>query len=640
EANRFLAVVGASGSGKSSLVRAGLVPALQRGELLGSERWPIVTLRPGQEPLEQLAIALSACREVSTVDSPDAFRRELEADPHNLHRRLATALHESPPDRRVCLVVDQFEEAFALCENLETRSKFIDALVHAAGVARGRTVVVLTLRADFYSKCSGHPQLTTLLSDHQVYVEPMSDSELRDAIERPAQLVGCELEPGLTELLIRDFRQQSGGLPLLQHALERLWGKRTGRRLTLTAYKRDLGGLQGALKEHADGLFAQFSEDEKKACRHIFQRLVKLGEGAEDTRRQAAPPSLIPVGAPSETFEKVLESLTRERLLTAESDLPGQVSTVEIAHEELIRSWPKLGGWIEEDRDSLRVRERLSLDAEEWQRNSRDSSFLLRDTRLEVIEEWKAKSGPELNPLEEDFLKASQMARDVERRRRQEEEERREAALQVRVRLAEQLAKEERLSAKIQRRLAVTTMFLLAIVAGTLAFLAWQQQRDVTQKLAESYWYRANTAKENQQLAEASHFYSLAAQNLRQPDDIEMASMSLGLTQGKSFLISQFAHEGSVKGVLWIQGEARVLTYSDDGTARLWKAGDGSPVAVLKHEATVLGAVYGRDKARLLTYSEDGTARLWKAGDGSPVAVLKHEGRVGGAASERNPGRQ
>ncbi|HME09635.1 MAG TPA: ATP-binding protein, partial [Bryobacteraceae bacterium] len=246
--NRFLAIVGASGSGKSSVARAGLVAALKHDAIPGSARWPVAIFRPGLDPLESLAVALS--RAANVAQSTPALAElisEFQKNEKTLHLIARQSLPENAPDMRLVVVVDQFEEVFTLCRKEELREALIRNLLYAAKIAQGQTLVILTMRADFYAKCAANAELAAAFSDHHVLVGPMTDDELRRAIEMPAQLVGCELEAGLVDLLVQDVRRQPGALPLLQHALLELWNKREGRRLTVKAYQ-EIGKLEGALQ--------------------------------------------------------------------------------------------------------------------------------------------------------------------------------------------------------------------------------------------------------------------------------------------------------------------------------------------------------------------------------------------------------
>ncbi len=290
--SRLVAVVGASGAGKSSLVLAGLVPELEKGRLGGSERWPILVFRPGSDPLESMEVGLGSHPDFrSTYGDVENVARQLEGGRQKrLHLAVRLAMQNRPDADRAVIVVDQFEELFTHCQSDTQRMELIDNLLSAAGAVGGRALVVLTLRADFYGHCALHSAFADVLSQSHVLVGPIaSNEELREIIEQPAWLVGLECEPGLVEMLIQDMRRQPNALPLLEHALRMLWERREGRRLTVSAY-RAIGELEGALRQHADSLFQSLSAEEKAACRRVFERLVKPGEGVHDTRRRASLP--------------------------------------------------------------------------------------------------------------------------------------------------------------------------------------------------------------------------------------------------------------------------------------------------------------------------------------------------------------
>ena len=353
----FLAIVGASGSGKSSLVRAGVVPALQR-------RDPLVRpalFTPGDRPLAQLEAAGNSG----------------------------------------LLVVDQFEEVFTLCRDEGERRAFIDALLDAT--ERGIRVVV-ALRADLYGQCAGYPRLATRLVEHQVLVGPMSEEELRRAIERPAERAGIVLEPGLVEGVLRDVVGQPGALPLLSHCLLETWMRRSGRMLTLIGYLQ-AGGVQGAVAHTAETVYRErFTPDQQVLARNIFLRLTELGEGTEETRRRVAVSELPPRAELVDDVHEVLGTLVDARLVTIGD------GTVEVAHEALIRHWPTLRGWLDEDRAGRLVHRRLTEAAQEWDAAGRDAAMLFRGTRLGVAADWAVAHDVEVNELEREFLRASRTA--------------------------------------------------------------------------------------------------------------------------------------------------------------------------------------------------------------------------------------
>jgi hypothetical protein len=428
DGNRFLAVVGASGSGKSSLVRAGLLASLARGEIGGSGRWPQSLCRPGPDPLESLAVALAANPALFPgTASCVGLASDLEKDPRALHLVTRVALHGAPDDARAVVVVDQFEELFTTCADDGRRRHFIDSLLYAATVVGGRTVVVVAMRADFYGKCAAYPDLAAAVSDHNVLVGPPEEADLRRAIERPAWLAGCELEPGLCAALLRDAQNQAGALPLLQHTLAELWVRRAGRRLTFGAYEA-LGRLPGALERRANEVLDQFDAREHEICRRIFLRLTQPGEGTEDTKRRVAVGELLPAEGDPVAVERVLHALADARLVTVEGGLETASDTyVEVAHEALIRGWSRLLRWIDADREALRIHRRLSGDAAEWDARGREDSYLYRGGRLAVVEEWSAGNAGALNSLERAFLEASR-AEEARAKERERFEERLRAA--------------------------------------------------------------------------------------------------------------------------------------------------------------------------------------------------------------------
>jgi tetratricopeptide (TPR) repeat protein len=439
--NRFLAIVGASGSGKSSLARAGLVSALNHDGILGSSRWPIVICRPGSDPLESLAVALSKAINIGQGASALAdLIAEFQKNEKALHLTARQALPDDEPDRRLVVLVDQFEEVFTLCGEEELREALVRNLLHAAKVAQGQTLVILTMRADFYAKCAANAQLAAALSDHHVLVGPMSDDELRRAVERPTQLVGCELDAGLVDLLVQGVRQQPGALPLLQHALLELWEKREGRRLTVKAYQ-EIGKLEGALQRRADATLRAFSPEEQELCRRTFLRLTQPGEGTEDTKRRASMQELLSLSGTSLAEEAVIQKLANASLLTTEGDLTHHDVFVEVAHEALIRNWPQLRKWIDADRAGLRTRTRLTENAREWKNAGRDPAYLYQGARLAVAEEWAGSHPGELSVEEAEFLRDS---REAQRQRQANELEMAQRLGQAEAERAEEAEKHAR----------------------------------------------------------------------------------------------------------------------------------------------------------------------------------------------------
>jgi hypothetical protein len=512
---RFLGVLGPSGSGKSSVVLAGLVPKLKARAIEGSDRWPVAILRPGDDPLKSLSekivpLLRKEIRPDSSL-SESAEQKELLASlradgveaPTELDRYVDPKFSDEPDDRRLVIVVDQFEEVFtyrpqdgqALARFEQARAAFIANLLHAAARSRGRVAVILTMRSDFLSACATFPRLSAVLSAHQELVGPMTATELREAIERPAVLIGCEVKPELTERLLADVEGQPGNLPLLQFALTEVWKQRDVRRLTLRAYD-ELGGVEGALEHRANHIYQGFNPEEQELCRQVFLRLVQPGEGTEDTKRRVSYRELLPDDpVRAEAVRQVVQFLADRdaRLLTTDRDarlLTTETNktdgAVAVAHEALIRGWKQLRQWVDADRTGIRTRQRLTEDAKEWANAPAEAkeSYLYRDVRLVVARDWAKSRRNELNPTETAFLAKSEEAEqqrkqdEVEHERRlREAAETAQAAERKRAKEAEIAAEQQRQAAETRRRLirklwiAATAAAVCAVVAGVLVLL-------------------------------------------------------------------------------------------------------------------------------------------------------------------------
>jgi class 3 adenylate cyclase len=336
--SNFLSVIiGASGSGKSSLVRAGLIPALKNGQALiqgsmplqGSSDWQIHIITPTAHPLE--ALATEMMRDSNSVTTTAAWMDDLTQDP----RSLAHLLEKQAPRRHTLLVVDQFEELFTLCRDEFEREAFIDNLLTALAQDGDRFTLVLTLRADFYAHLAQYPELRDAVARQQEYIGPMSMEELRRAIEEPARRGHWAFEPGLVDLILRDIGDEPGALPLLSHALLETWKRRAGHTLTLKGYA-DAGGVHGAIAHTAESVYQNLTPEEQRITRDIFLRLTELGEGTEDTRRRASFDELMSDMETAGEVRQVLNILADTRLITLNED------NAEVAHEALIREWPTL----------------------------------------------------------------------------------------------------------------------------------------------------------------------------------------------------------------------------------------------------------------------------------------------------------
>ncbi len=475
----FLSIVGASGSGKSSLVRAGIVATLQQNKPLvdgtatpeGSQNWPVYILEPGTHPLENLAVSLTQGAE--SVTATTTLMDDMLADARSLHlyaRKLVTT-HPGQPEN-LLLVVDQFEEVFTACKDENERQAFINNLITAVlKETAGPTILIMTLRADFYQHCAGFNNLRLMLEKHQAYIGPMTLDELRRAIEQPAAQDRWDFEPGLVDIMLRDIEDEPGSLPLLSHALLETWEKRQGRTLTLQGYQ-EAGGVRQAIAKTADRVYDDLTPEQQIIAREIFLRLTELGEGTQDTRRRAALDELVPDPDHRLEVEKVLETLANARLVTTERD------SAEVSHEALIREWPVLRGWLEEGREGLRIHRHLTEAAIEWGRMGKDPGELYRGARLGQAWEWWQGNNPVLNELERSFLEASQ---EEETRIETEREAARQRELQQAEALAQQAqdlaetqskrAEEQEQAATLMeiRNRVITGVSIVAILAAVVA---------------------------------------------------------------------------------------------------------------------------------------------------------------------------
>jgi WD40 repeat protein/serine/threonine protein kinase/energy-coupling factor transporter ATP-binding protein EcfA2 len=415
---RFLAIVGPSGSGKSSLVKAGLIPALWRGELPDSERWYILEMVPGTHPFDELEVALMRV----AADQTENIRQNLERDERGLSRIAGLILPNDGTE--LLLVIDQFEEVFTLVEDEAERLHFLRLLHHAAIAAKSRVRIIVTLRADFYDRPLLYPDLGELVRNHLETVLPLSAEELERAILGPAEHAGVSLEEGLAASIVGDVNYQPGALPMLQYTLTELFERRQGLLLTQAGYQ-EIGGAVGALAHRADELYHELGSEGRDLARQVFLRLVTLGEGTEDTRRRVRRSELLELADDEDLIEDIIDSYAAYRLLSLDSDPQSRSPIVELAHEAILREWERLRSWIDNHRDDMRQQRLLARSSEEWQAANQDASYLLRGARLEQLEAWAAETRLLLTQPERAYLDASLVERAqvaTQETRRQERE--------------------------------------------------------------------------------------------------------------------------------------------------------------------------------------------------------------------------
>ena len=586
---RFLAVVGASGSGKSSVVRAGLIPALRWQP--SSSGWPIFVITPTAHPLENLAAVLRG--EPPTGLPARKLVKELAQQPDRLDRALQDAAANAAVAHTL-LVIDQFEELFTLCRGEEEQGAFVQNLITACQ-DRGSAVILPILRADFYAHCARFEGFRQLLAQHQEYIGPMTADELRCAIEEPARQGHWELEPGLVDLLLHDVgadaghSPEPGALPLLSHALLVTWERRRGRTLTLSGYTAS-GGVRGAIAETAESVFYdQLDRDQRQIARHIFLRLTELGgdNTQADTRRRVSIDELLSCpkeqawpeeqacSSGQEAVHQVLSALADARLITTDQN------AVEVAHEALIREWPTLRGWLEEDREGLRLHRHLTEAAQEWEALGRDPGILYRGARLAQAVEWAATHPDILNEGERVFLDASQAlaereARDRESQRQRELEAARQLAEAERARAEEQTQANRRLR---RRAVLLGAALIIGLVLG-LAALIFGQRAVEAEKLATSRELAAAAVTNLDVDAERSALLALSA--LEQADTLE-ARNALRQALPELHLVRTLPpHEGGAPDVTFSPDGSRLASLGAFDDFAIWETATGLPLFQLQ----------------------------------------------------------
>jgi len=457
---RFLAVVGPSGSGKSSVVKAGLVPALRDGKLPGSDEWFIVEMVPGDNPLEELEDAISRVAVNPLTDLKQALQDKPLVDIVN------AALPSD--DSELVLVIDQFEEAFTQTEDESVRNQFLQGLYQACVDSMSRLRVVITLRADFYDRPLMIPNFSALIQQRTEVVVPLTVDELERAITAPARAHKVFFQQGLAAQIVSEVNEQPGVLPMLQYALTELFDRRDGQLMTTDAYQ-EIGGVLGALARRAEEIYVELDDEHQAATRQLFLRLVTLGEGTEDTRRRALQSEILSAAPNAQVMQEVIDEYGRYRLLTFDRDPATRTPTAEVAHEALIREWQRLRDWLDTSRSDVRLQRLLANAAGEWNDSNHDPSFLLRGGRLLQFDDWSKTTTIAMTDIEQEYLKAS-----IEERTRAE-------ALE-----AERLEKERQLERRNRNR-AYLIMGILAIgfvVSGFLGFSAVNASQDAINNAA------------------------------------------------------------------------------------------------------------------------------------------------------------
>jgi WD40 repeat protein/class 3 adenylate cyclase len=502
----FLGVVGPSGSGKSSAVRAGLMPALASGALPGSEGWRQTLIRPGEHPMAEL----------------------------ERHRS---------DDGRLVLVVDQFEELFTTCADEEERAAFVQAITPEVD---GR-IVVAAVRADFYGRCAEYPPLARLFGATHVLVGPMDAHELRRAIELPARRAGLRVEPSLVEALVGEVANEPGALPLLSTTLLELWQRREGRTLTMERY-RETGGVRAAVARLAEDAFARLSSQQQVVARAMLLRLAGTGVGDAAIRRRVSLAEL-DVDTDPDAAE-VLTVLADARMLTVSE------GSVEVSHEALLREWPRLRGWLEDDVQGRQLHHHLMEAAREWTESGHDPADLYRGARLASAMDWTAQHAVELNEQERSFLDQSREATQAE------------------------IERSRRTNRRLKGSLAGVAVFLAVALVGASFALQQRAHARAVATVAESARLAAQAVAET----DLGRSVQLALAGLSLNDSIDTRSALLQVLQRNPSAIGLIPTGGSLDDVA-VAPDGRTVVAEQGGSLDFFDTGSramvGSPVPVL-----------------------------------------------------------
>ncbi|MGH2728854.1 MAG: protein kinase domain-containing protein, partial [Actinomycetota bacterium] len=538
----FLGIVGASGSGKSSIVRAGVMAAATRGAIDGITSTSLITPTAGVELMDTAA-----------------------------------------DDDAVLLVIDQFEELFTICDDETVRASFVERLL----AARGK--ILVSIRADFYGHCAAYPDLADKLAESQILLGPMRRGELQQVIEAPARSAGLRLEGSLTELILSDAAGEPGSLPLLSHALLETWARRDGRTLTISGY-REAGGVGGAIARTAEKAFESLADEEKERARRIFLRLTELGEGTEDSSRRARLSELRRHDAPDQDLRSILERLTRARLVTVDDE------TVSVAHEALIREWPRLRGWLNEDRDRLRLHRDLTRAAHSWEALDQDPGALYRGAQLSAVLDW---ADADLSTVERMFVEASRQEQDRELR-----EARRQAN-------------------RLRRRLAgVAVALIVAIVAASVAVVQRSNARS-SAILAQSGRLAALSRGAAPTHPDLGLLLALEANRL--DDSVDTESALLGALEHGMAIDAVIGGFESIPGSAAFSPEGTTLAVVNLEGARLFDVADHRPTGppLRSKGSGWQDGSFSPDGRTLAVADEQGRVALWDVASRSETAELQ-----------------
>ncbi|MEG5137011.1 MULTISPECIES: nSTAND1 domain-containing NTPase [unclassified Microcoleus] len=677
--SRFLSVLGYSGSGKSSLIKAGLLPQLSRDRIPGSSQWLVESFTPGKYPLGKLVDIL-------------AWHRE--------------------QNQPFVIFIDQFEEVFTLCEDEAERQSFIRLIAQEMKDPERKSRMIIALRGDFLIRCANYPDVLNLINHIPTttyIVKSLGIEELPDAIEIPAELHGVKFERGLVSQIAQDVAGQPGALPLLQYALKELWRvciekpESPDPLLTKKGYE-EIGGVQGALENRANLIYQSLSDGDRIFVRKLFMELVQLGEGKEVTRRRVDWDRLRAIADSPEQLERVIGLLAgaQQRLIIVDEN------TVEVAHEALLCRWKLLSDWIEEDQENIRISRRLEVACREWEETYRKSDgALLTGARLAEVEEWEKRVQRNLTEDEREFLRKSVGRRDreskaeLEQQRqlrelaeakaeaetaRAEEERAKTIAQMERAIAAEDQAKAEaarvgeaeaRVRVQKQRtRLAIASGILLTFTLGLglLTNVLADQKREQEASTVGALIGKAEQLLENHYqidalIASIEALAKIKELGLEDPPMLNRIQSTINSVQEHNRLLHPYQvtvvtfnpknkviASATSDGTIWFWSQAgklqkkisglsghkdvvwslsfspdgqKLASASSDKTIKIWSATTGELLTnIVGHAASVYDVKFSHDSNNVVSASGDGSVRLWDVKTGGLLKKLENKGKL------------
>jgi WD40 repeat protein/serine/threonine protein kinase len=667
--SRTVFIIGPSGSGKSSLVRAGLLHTLRQGAMedLNSERWMYETMTPGRDPIGELARVISSMAQ--TTHAGEEVRANAREDESIFTQWCEIALKEGR-DRRAVLLVDQFEEVFTQVSHEEERLTFLNLLTHAASTESGRVIVLFAMRSDFVLNCATYPQLNALFNQQSIQIGAMEPNELVSAIAQPALRAGLRIDPDLVAQIVNDMQGEPGALPLMQFALKDLFDAQQALggaiNLTLANYLNH-GGIHKSLERHADGSFAKLNHDEQELARAIFSGLIEIGHGTPDTRRTAIFDELIPPRASPSDVKRTIRKLADARLIT--TDEHAGKDTVTISHEKLIDAWPWLKKLVNENRETIAMQNEIAKDAKEWDKHGRDASYLYRGARLASAQEQLQARKLVLSGLAQDFIDVGTATYTNEL---EEAKMNADRLLQItKVALARQLAAQAQ-AIIANRNTRQMIAVLLAIQSMKLYPTSEAAQVLLNDNFAartiacmthdDRVWSVAFSPNGNYVASggddATAHVWDVAtgkevARMTHHPTDNSRRSgyrsgyvRSVAFSPDSKYIVSggwdefvrvwdvasgkeiaRMTHLGSVHSVAF-SPDGKYVVSGGDYTARVWEAVTGKEVVCMTHDDDVRTLAISPDGKYVVSGSSDKTARVWEAITGKEVARMYHEEAV------------